>query len=159
MHVRPPDDAARKEIEATLDASLALLPRELNPTRTTGYWVDKWHDTVISIIKDYRDLGIAPEAAYERADAKMANIPELEEIRLMVRGSFWFNYGWEARTQAFGRPLCRPTASVCSRTANGCKESIRGGVEAPSLERLCGRPPNGHRQIDRGRPCHDGVVV
>jgi hypothetical protein len=44
---------------------------------------------------------LAPEAAYERADAKMANIPELEEMRLMVRGSFWFDYGWEARTEAF----------------------------------------------------------
>jgi hypothetical protein len=101
MDVRPPDDAARKEIEATLDASLALLPVGAKSDERNAFWVDKWHDTVISIIKDYRGLGVAPEAAYERADAKMANIPELEEIRLMVRGTFWFFYGWEARTLAF----------------------------------------------------------
>ena len=105
MHVRPPDDAARKEIEATLDASLALLPEGAKSDERNGFWVDRWHDTVISIIKDYRELGVAPEAAYERADAKMANIPELEEIRLMVRGTFWFDYGWEARTRCL-RPRC-----------------------------------------------------
>ena len=71
---------AKKEIEATLDSSLALLAEGAKSDERNGFWVDKWHDTVISIIKDYRDLGVAPEAAYERADAKMANIPELEEI-------------------------------------------------------------------------------
>jgi hypothetical protein len=95
------NDAARKEIETTLDASLALLPEGAKSDEHNGFWVDKWHDTIISIIKDYRELGVAAEAAYERVDAKMANIPELEELRLLVRGTFWFHYGWEARTKAF----------------------------------------------------------
>ena len=101
LSVEAPDDAARKEIEADLDASLALLAEGAKSDEHNGFWVDKWHDTVIGVIKDYRKLGVAPEAAYERADAKMANIPELEEMRLMVRGSFWFDYGWEARTAGF----------------------------------------------------------
>ncbi len=101
LSVKTPDDAARKEIEANLDASLALLAEGAKSDERNGFWIDRWHDTVISVIKDYRKLGMAPEAAYERADAKMANIPELEEMRLMVRGTFWFDYGWEARTTAF----------------------------------------------------------
>jgi hypothetical protein len=101
MQLRPPDAAAKKEIEAALDASLALLAEGAKSDERNGFWVDKWHDTLISTIKDYRNLGVGPEAAYERADAKMANIPELEELRLMVRGTFWFDYGWEARTRAF----------------------------------------------------------
>ena len=96
-----PDEAVRKEIEDTLDASLALLAEGARSDERNGFWVDRWHNTVISIIKDYRKLGVPAEDAYERADAKMAKIPELEEMRLLVRGTFWFWYGWEARTNAF----------------------------------------------------------
>jgi hypothetical protein len=116
MRVETPDDAARKEIEADLDASLALLAEGAKSDERNGFWVDKWHDTVISVIKDYRTLGVAPEAAYERADARMANIPELEEMRLMVRGTFWFDYGWEARTHP-SPPTFRPAASSRSKNA------------------------------------------
>ncbi len=79
----------------------ALLADGAKSDEHNGFWVDKWHDTLINVIKDYRQLGVAPEVAYERADAKLANIPELKEMRLMVRGTFWLHYGWEARTQAF----------------------------------------------------------
>ena len=60
MDVRPPDDAAKKEIEATLDASLALLPEGAKSDERNGFWVDKWHDTVIRIIKDYRESRRCP---------------------------------------------------------------------------------------------------
>ncbi len=95
------DDAGKKESEKALDSSLNLLAEGARSDERNGFWVDKWHDTVINIIADYRKLGVPAEIAYERADAKMANIPELEEMRLLVRGTFWFNYGWEARTNAF----------------------------------------------------------
>ena len=121
--------------------------------------MDKWHDTVISIIKDYRELGVAPEAAYERADAKMANIPELEEMRLMVRGTFWFNYGWEARTQAFAPDV--PAGGFRSLEER-LAVARKAFEEAWKL-----RPENAYAavhlmdidKVDRGRPCHDGAVV
>ncbi|MHC5538774.1 hypothetical protein ACYOEI_11180 [Singulisphaera rosea] len=101
MSVPSEDDSIKNEINTTLDASLAILSEGAKSDEHNGFWADRWLDVLINTIKDYRRLGVAPEAAYERVDAKMAGIPELEELRLLTRGRFWFDYGWEARTRAF----------------------------------------------------------
>ncbi|MGP0062445.1 MAG: hypothetical protein ACLQGP_02425 [Isosphaeraceae bacterium] len=111
-----PDDAARKEIEDTLASSLALLPEGAKSDERNGFWVDRWHDTVIRIIKDYRELGVPAEGAYERADAKMANIPNSK------RCATWS--GAPSGSSMAGKlarmpspPMCRPAVSV--RSMNG----------------------------------------
>ncbi|WP_074309916.1 hypothetical protein [Singulisphaera sp. GP187] len=92
---------ARKEAERDFDASLALLPESIAEDERNEFWEARWFENLSSLIAGYRGLDIAAPAAYERVDAKLAQIPELTVLRLQLRGYFWFHYGWEARTQAF----------------------------------------------------------
>jgi hypothetical protein len=95
------DERSRKESEREFNAALALLPESVATDERNAFWEDGWKQTLLALIHGYRQLGVEPEAAYERVDAKLAAIPEMESLRLRVRGHFWLNYGWEARTNAF----------------------------------------------------------
>jgi hypothetical protein len=44
-------------------------------------------------------------AAHERVDAKLAELPEVNVVRSLLRANFWYHYGWEARTTAFARDV------------------------------------------------------
>lgn len=91
----------REQAERHFDEALALLPESVRAEDRTEHWRDLWLDTLRSLVTGYRALGLDPVEAYERVDAGMADLPEVEALRLVVRGCFWFDYGWEARTTAF----------------------------------------------------------
>jgi hypothetical protein len=95
-----PDDASRKEAEADFDAALALFPVSFAEDERGEFWEERWFDTFTRLIAGYRKLGLDAPDAYERVDAGMARVPEMEALRLLVRGAFWIDYGWEARTDA-----------------------------------------------------------
>jgi hypothetical protein len=101
LYAKSPTDVALKEAERDFDAALALLPESVATDERTEFWEDRWFDTIIDIIRGYRKLGVDAKKAYERVDAKLANVPELKVLRLQIRGYFWYYYGWEARTTAF----------------------------------------------------------
>jgi hypothetical protein len=92
---------ARKKAEADLGAVLTLLPESVATDEQNEFWEEKWFDIMIELIKGYRKLGLAPQAAYEKVDAELVKLPEIKALRLQVRGSFWEKLGWEARTTAF----------------------------------------------------------
>jgi hypothetical protein len=101
LYRETPTEASKKEGERYFDAILALLPESVASEERTTFWEDGWYDRSLECIRAYRKLGMDAEAAYARVDAKLAKHPELEVLRLQVRGTFWLNYGWEARTNAF----------------------------------------------------------
>ena len=86
---------------ADVDAVLAVLPESLVSDERNEFWEDRWFRAYSSLIKGYRKTGLSATAAYGRIDAELAKVPELNVLRLQVRGQFWEDYGWEARTQAF----------------------------------------------------------
>jgi hypothetical protein len=94
-------EAARKRAEADFAAVLALLPDSVATDEQNQFWEDKWFDIMIELIKGYRKIGDAPQAAYEKVDAELVKHPEIKALRLQVRGEFWRKFGWEARTTAF----------------------------------------------------------
>ena len=58
-------------------------------------------NTLLSILRANRWLGMDGPAALNKVDAELAKYPELKGLRLYFRGNSWFHYGWEARTKAF----------------------------------------------------------
>jgi hypothetical protein len=92
----PPADRARQ----CFDDALALLPESLRTDGRNTYWDESWYGTLMELIAGHRALGLEATEAFERVDAGMADLPGAEALRLTVRGAFWFNYGWEARTNA-----------------------------------------------------------
>jgi hypothetical protein len=94
-------EAARKRAEADFAAVLALLPESVATDEQNQFWEEKWFDIMIELIKGYRKIGEAPQAAYEKVDAELLKHPEIKVLRLQVRGEFWLRFGWEARTTAF----------------------------------------------------------
>jgi hypothetical protein len=95
-----PDDASRKEAEADLDAALALFPESFAKDERGEFWEARWYDSFNRLIAGYRTLGLDPADAYERVDAGIAKVAEMKALRLKVRGTFWYDYGCEARTTA-----------------------------------------------------------
>ncbi|QDV32437.1 hypothetical protein [Tautonia plasticadhaerens] len=91
----------REQAGRYFDDALALMPESVRTDARTEHWRDLWFDTLRSLVTGYRALGLEPVEAYERVDAGLAGLPEAEALRLVVRGWFWFDYGWEARTNAF----------------------------------------------------------
>jgi len=101
LSVKSPSESARKEAERDFEAALALLRESAATDERTGFWEDRWFDTLLNIIRGYRTLGVDAPAAYELVDAKLSKVPELKVLRLQLRGFFWYTFGWEARTTAF----------------------------------------------------------
>lgn len=97
----PKAPAGQKEAKEQFDATLALLPASVAGDEHSPYWQDRWDDTLNNLIAGYRQAGVDPVAAYEKVDAALAKQPALEALRYKVRGTFWFNYGWEARGKSF----------------------------------------------------------
>jgi hypothetical protein len=94
-------NANRKEAERDFDAALALLEESVASDEHNEFWEANWLDTLIEVTRGFRTLDVPAEAAYERVDAGLARVSGAKFLRLIYRGSFWFGYGWEARTQAF----------------------------------------------------------
>ncbi len=65
------------------------------------FWEANWLDTLLGLTRGYRTLGVSAEAAYERVDAGLSQVADAKVLRLLFRGIFWLEYGWEARTTAF----------------------------------------------------------
>lgn len=95
------DDEVKKEAERDFDAVLGLLAESVASDERNEFWEDRWVDNLAGLLTGYRMLGVDALAAFKRVDAGMAKIPEVKVIRLIVKGMFWYGYGWEARTTAF----------------------------------------------------------
>ncbi len=97
----PEGDAFRKEAQAAFDTALTLLPESVATDEREEFWEDRWFDTLLSILRGYRWLGMDGPAAYQKIDDALAKVPEVEVLRLQFRANFWLHSGWEARTKAF----------------------------------------------------------
>lgn len=95
------DVAASDSAKADIDAALALLAESAREEEPNRFWEEWWFEYLNDFIADYRKLGIDPPKALERVDVVLAKVPEAKAIRLPLRGKFWLDYGWEARTTAF----------------------------------------------------------
>lgn len=93
-------DELRKEAEVDYEAVLALLPESVATDERNEFWEDTWFRNLTSVIAGYRKLGLEPTAAFAKVDSALAKLPKLKVLRLVLHGSFWVHYGWEARTDA-----------------------------------------------------------
>jgi hypothetical protein len=95
-----PGDEVRKEAERDFDAACALLEESAASDGRGEFWEENWLNTLLELTKGYRALGGPAEAAYERVDAGLSRAADAKVLRLLFRGAFWIQYGWEARTNA-----------------------------------------------------------
>ncbi len=94
-------DAFRKEAQAAFDGALALVRESVATDDRNEFWELMTFNTLLSILRANRWLGMDGPAALNKVDAELAKYPELKGLRLYFRGNAWFHYGWEARTKAF----------------------------------------------------------
>jgi hypothetical protein len=100
LGVKDPSAEVKKEAERQFDAALALLNESVAHDERNEFWEDHWLSSLLELIQGYRALGVAAPAAYQRVDSRLAKLPQVKVLRLLMRGAFWYNYGWEARTNA-----------------------------------------------------------
>ncbi len=117
----------RRERQRKLDTVLELLPRSLAEDPRNDEWEVVWYREINSLIAAHRQLGGDYQAAFDRVDARLAKIPEIQALRLAVKGNFLINSGWETRTaqvaakvtedqfRVFGRDSRRPAMSSTRR--------------------------------------------
>jgi hypothetical protein len=98
LAVKDPGAEVKKEAERQFDAALALLDESVASDERNEFWEEHWLQDLIELIQGYRAVGVAPQAAYQRVNSRLAKIPQVKVLGLLVRGRFWFEYGWEART-------------------------------------------------------------
>lgn len=122
---KPLTDEIKKESRRGMDAVLALLPDSIAQDGHDKFLEDQWHMALAPMIGVYRGAGLDAMPAYEQVDAALAKIPEVKALRLKVRGEFWFNLGWEARTQSFARNV--PAGGF--ETLEKCLEKSKQALE------------------------------
>ena len=88
----------RVELQRKLDAILDLLPKSLAEDPRGDDWEDGWYREINRLIGAHRHLGGDYKDAFDRVDARLARIKEIEPLRLAVKGNFLLMWGWETRT-------------------------------------------------------------
>jgi hypothetical protein len=139
-------EAARKKGEADFNAALALLQESVASDERNEFWEEKWFDNLKELIRGYRKLGVAPEAAYKRVDAELAKHSEIKALRLQLRGFFWSAYGWEARTNAFASQVPQKAAEAFQRRLIDARKAYE---EAWKLRPGDGRTAHGLLGIEK----------
>ena len=139
-------DASRKEGERDFEAALALLAESVATDERNEFWEDRWFEALNKNIRVYRKSGLDGPAAYERVDAKLAAIPELKVLRLRMRGNFWLNYGWEARTEAFAPDVPAGGFELLERRLTVARKALE---EAWKLRPDDARTASGLLEIER----------
>ncbi len=127
LSVEAPNDAVKAEAHADFDATLALLIESARTDERSEFWEDRWFDIVNELVRGYRTLGMNGPSAYKRVDDELAKALEMEVLRLQYCADFWYHFGWEARTNAFGPKVpvggfetleqCLATAKTASEAA------------------------------------------
>ncbi|MHB1559402.1 MAG: hypothetical protein ACYC61_18285 [Isosphaeraceae bacterium] len=97
-NVAPP--AARIEAERTLEAVLDLLAISAKEDPRAFVWYRSWFTTANSVVNDFVYLGMEYKDAYEKVDARLAKIADIAPLRKFLKGVFYMNWGWQARTNA-----------------------------------------------------------
>jgi hypothetical protein len=147
LSLENPGDEVKKEAERKLDAALALLDESAADDGRDEFWELGWLGSLAELIRGYRTLGLTGPEAYQRVDARLARLPELKVLRLLVRGHFWHRYGWEARTNAFA--VAVPAGGF--ETLGKCSEIAREAYEeAWRLRPDISETATGLLEIDKG---------
>ncbi len=157
--VKNPGDPAKKRAKADFDAALTLLGESVATDERNEFWEDKWFDNLRDLIKGYRNLGDAPEAAYTKVDSALNKLPEIKALRLQVRGAFWFDYGWEARTKAFAPQVPAKAAEAFLKRVTEARKAYEEAWKVRPGDGRTARCAPHHREIDRGRPGQHGTLV
>ena len=95
----PPDQIG--VVEAGLDGLFDLLAQSVKVDPRGEFWEARWYDTLKSALAEYRRLNADSKKAFDRFDAKLAEVSGIEPLRLALKGRYFVDWGWEARTDAF----------------------------------------------------------
>jgi hypothetical protein len=100
----------RPVLAQKLDVVFDLLRRSAAEDQRTADWDERWFDEINAAIRMHTQLSGDYKAAFDRVDAGLARIPGIEALRLVVKGNFYFYWGWEARGQGFAPAVAEEQA-------------------------------------------------
>jgi hypothetical protein len=98
---KDPTPEERREAERRLDAIVALLPKSVASDPRGYNWEDGWYTLLHGVVGMRHRLGADRKTAFDRVDASLADVPGVEAMRRLLKGSVYIGWGWEARTNAF----------------------------------------------------------
>ena len=96
----PTPDQARAT-EARLDQVFDLLAESVKADPRGEFWETLWYNNLQDVLSQYRWLNPDSKTAFDKFDARLGRVAGLEGIRLTIKGGFFVDYAWEARTDAF----------------------------------------------------------
>ena len=88
----------RRAIDAGFDQVLTLLARSAADDARGLSWETRWHEALWDILVDWYRLDGDRKPGFDRLDARLAQIPRIEPLRLSIRGQFYMQWAWDART-------------------------------------------------------------
>jgi hypothetical protein len=97
--------AVREEATRLLDAAIALLPKSLEEDGRSPDLQSFWVELSQLAIGGHRQLSGNGQAALDRVDAGLAQVPALRTVRLRVKGRFFIEFAWEARGSGFANTV------------------------------------------------------
>ena len=115
---------ARREAVGDFDAALGLIGEAFARDERNEFWEDRMRDNLVGLIANYRKLGVAPAEAYRRVDARLAEVAEAKVLRLLVRGEFWNQFGWDARTNSVAAEVPEGGFEVFGKRLRIAREAV-----------------------------------
>jgi len=98
---QPPTPEQARTIAAGLDGIFDLLAQSVKVDPRGEFWEARWYDSLESVLTASQRLSTDAKATYDQFDAKLAKIPGIEAMRLTLKGSFFTDWAWIARTVKF----------------------------------------------------------
>lgn len=98
---KPMTPDQRRAIEADLDQVFALLAESVKVDPRGVFWEARWYDACRSVMGVYQGIEADPKLAFDRVDGKLAGIEGVEPLRLALKGTFFKDWAWQGRGDAF----------------------------------------------------------
>jgi len=122
--------AERSELKKQLDVTVDLLTQSVAEDPRNEDWENGWYVVLNDVIAVHRQLGSDYKQAFDLVDARLAKIKGIDPLRLTVKGNFFMQWGWEARTQAFAPQVTEEQFRTFESRLQQAKQALIAAWEA-----------------------------
>lgn len=118
--VPPEPDEAKQHF----DAALALLEPSVRDDERGLGWDLFWTETLVAITAGYQSILSSEQEAFDAVDTVVARVPDLNWLRLQLKGDHLIRSGWEARGTGFAGAVTEDGAKTFRTRLTGAREAL-----------------------------------